>query len=70
MNLPHKLSRFPQFLPVIGRLVVDRLEGKMDDATRKRFAVNRDIKETKSHGDGAGVGVLNINELVGPGDEL
>lgn len=64
-----RTSIIPQFLPVIGRLAADRLEGKMDESTRKRFAVDREFDEHTTYRDGAVIGTLDPDDLIGPGED-
>ena len=56
----------PQFLPNIGRLVADRLEGKMPAETCKKFAVDRQFMDGDSYRHGAIIGVLDDGDLRGP----
>lgn len=53
---------------MIGRLVADRLEGKMDNELRKKFAVDRPLKNKESilERDVSRVRVLHEDELSGP----
>lgn len=57
-------------MPVIGRLVADRLEGKMDEALCKKFAVDRPLKNKESilEREVSSIRVLDENELCGPED--
>ncbi|EJD08077.1 FAD dependent oxidoreductase [Fomitiporia mediterranea MF3/22] len=59
-----------KFLPVIGRLVADRLEGKMDDVTQRKFAVDREFDEHASYRQGAVISSLTDQELIGPGNDF
>lgn len=61
---------FSQFLPNIGRLVVDSLEGTLNAATAARFAVDRDVTGA-TNGDRASnvPQELDIEELCGPEDD-
>ncbi|KAF8515559.1 FAD dependent oxidoreductase [Gautieria morchelliformis] len=60
-----------KFLPILGRLVVDRLEGKLDEQLAKRFAFDRgfdmshlaDLTRTKALPK-----ELDISQLCGPDD--
>ncbi|KAL5483192.1 hypothetical protein ACEPAI_8421 [Sanghuangporus weigelae] len=58
-----------KFLPVIGRLVADRLEGKMDESTRRRFAVEREFDEHTTYRDGAVISALDPDDLIGVGED-
>ncbi|KAH8115300.1 FAD dependent oxidoreductase [Phellopilus nigrolimitatus] len=57
-----------KFLPVIGRLVADRLEGKMDVELQRKFAVDRVFCKSDLSRDVSRLGVLNVDELCGPED--
>ncbi|KAL5504668.1 hypothetical protein ACEPAH_7331 [Sanghuangporus vaninii] len=59
-----------KFLPVIGRLVADRLEGKMDESTRRRFAVEREFDEHTTYRDGAVISALDPDDLIGVGEDF
>ena len=54
---------------MIGRLVVDRLEGKMDESTRKKFAIDRKFDQQTTYREGAVIRPLNVDELVGPAED-
>ena len=60
-----------QFLPNVGRLVADCLEGVLDPATAAKFAVDRGIAGA-INGERASVvpRELDLEELWGPGEEL
>ncbi|KAF8434971.1 FAD dependent oxidoreductase [Boletus edulis BED1] len=59
-----------KFLPNIGRLVVDSLEGTLDPATAARFAVDRDVSGATNGERASKVPQeLDIAELCGPEDE-
>ncbi|THH03815.1 hypothetical protein EW145_g5985 [Phellinidium pouzarii] len=58
-----------KFLPVIGRLAADRLEGKMATEVQKKFAIDRPLRREDFLRDFSRLGVLNVDELCGP-DEL
>lgn len=54
---------------MIGRLVADRLEGKMSDEHRKKFAVDRPLRGKEGsvlERDVSRKRVLDVNELSGP----
>ncbi|EIN10043.1 hypothetical protein PUNSTDRAFT_66610, partial [Punctularia strigosozonata HHB-11173 SS5] len=54
-----------KFLPVIGRLVADAVQGTMDPVLVKRFAVDRDIlKEDRSRLSSNESGLGGVQELT------
>ncbi|KAI5121451.1 hypothetical protein M0805_009559 [Coniferiporia weirii] len=57
-----------KFLPVIGRLVADRLEGKMDPEIQKKFAIDRPMCKYDLLRDYTRLFPLNVDELRGPGE--
>lgn len=57
-----------QFLPVIGRVIADRLEGKLAPDVQRKFALDRPMGGYDPTRDGRPVGLLNVDELCGPGD--
>ncbi|KAH0829173.1 FAD dependent oxidoreductase [Lanmaoa asiatica] len=58
-----------KFLPNVGRLIVDSLEGKLDATTAARFAVDRDVAGAKNGERASHVTQeLDIGELCGPED--
>lgn len=57
-----------QFLPVIGRVIADRLEGKLAPDVQRKFALDRPMSGYDPTRDGRPVGALNVDELCGPGD--
>ena len=60
---------FYQFLPNIGRLVVDSLEGTLDATIAARFAVDRDVVGAKNDERASNVPCeLDIGKLCGPED--
>ena len=59
-----------QFLPVIGRLLADRLEGKMSTDLCKKFAVDRTFREGTTYREGAVIGLLDEKELCGPETDI
>jgi hypothetical protein len=70
----------PQFLPVIGRLVVDSLQGTLDPALARKFALDRpfqrafvtgeDEQDDPSRPRGSKVQVLKEGELCTDADLL
>ena len=80
-SIPHGVSRLSrpilntslQFLPVIGRIVSDAIEGKLDPAISQRFAVDRKANTLDrlelSHGRMRPVD-LNTEPLCTPEDLL
>jgi sarcosine oxidase/L-pipecolate oxidase len=60
---------FSQFLPNIGRLIVDSLEGTLDAATAARFAVDRQVAGAANTERASNLTQeLDIGELCGPED--
>jgi sarcosine oxidase/L-pipecolate oxidase len=58
---------FFKFLPVIGKLVADLVENKMEPDLAVKFAVNRDISK-KDMSRAGEVLKLNLDELYVPED--
>ena len=62
-----------QFFPILGRLVVDRLEGKLDESLTNRFAFDRVFDMGNVADRTRSVGVpkeLDLSQLSSPGDLL
>ncbi|OAX43656.1 FAD dependent oxidoreductase [Rhizopogon vinicolor AM-OR11-026] len=57
-----------KFLPIIGKLVVDAMEDKLDPELAARFAVDREVKSHNGERISVVVQELNIDELCGPED--
>ncbi|KAF8842863.1 hypothetical protein BDN67DRAFT_898496, partial [Paxillus ammoniavirescens] len=58
-----------KFLPNIGRLVADSLEGTLDTATAARFAVDRDVTGAENSERVSQVThELDLEDLCGPED--
>ncbi|KAJ3996585.1 FAD dependent oxidoreductase [Lentinula boryana] len=57
-----------KFLPVIGRIVADAIQGTLDPVLEKKFAFNRKITHVDDSRDGSGMfrKELDVNELCGP----
>ncbi|KAJ3762470.1 FAD dependent oxidoreductase [Lentinula raphanica] len=57
-----------KFLPVIGRLVADAIQGTLDPLLERKFAFKRDITHVDGSRDGIGMvsEELNVDELWGP----
>ena len=55
---------------MIGRLVADRLEGKMEESLKNKFAVDRPLKkkDVAERELQHRLRPLNVEELSGPGD--
>lgn len=60
-------DRFDQFLPVLGRVIADRLENKLDDESRELFSFTR--PRSGEHVERAGEAFqLEESELTTPAD--
>lgn len=55
-----------KFLPILGRLVVDVIENKLDPELAARFAVDREVKPPSGERPSVVPQELNIDELCGP----
>ena len=59
-----------QFLPVIGRIVADAIEGKLDPSLVKKFALDRECTENSISRAGGVPGALEVANLCSPEDLL
>lgn len=59
-----------QFLPIIGKLVADAMEDKLDPQLAARFAVDREVKPRNGERISDIALELNIDELCGPEDMI
>ncbi|KAG2153294.1 FAD dependent oxidoreductase [Suillus clintonianus] len=57
-----------KFLPILGKLVADVIEDKLDPKLAARFAVDREMKPPNGERTSVVSQELNINELCGPED--
>ncbi|KAF7979042.1 hypothetical protein HWV62_44039 [Athelia sp. TMB] len=57
-----------KFLPVIGSVVADAIEGKLDPTLVKKFALDRECRENNISRAGVVPGALNVADLCSPED--
>jgi hypothetical protein len=59
-----------KFLPVIGRLVADVVQGTLDPSLRKKFAINRECRHVDLSRFKGGVDELDFEQLCSAEDLL